>query len=300
VDVTIDFQSLANSVVNALISGLEQLLSPLPFSFEQWLLTQIQGILSAQGGINVLTNVPTELTTSAGVVLDLWRTLLLVQLGVTAAVLCLQGYRVTQGKADIWDVVGRAAVMIALGQGVIFWMGLVLNGINAASDGVSQSALDLRTETMPNDLSMGMMLIVGAVLAALAWLKGVVGVVFIGFLLVTAPFVFSLSVLPLFEGLLKWWTNEMTVWTLRPFFVAIVLRMALGLGTTFGGPLQFMLAIVAFWLAWTMDSRIRSFSVGAWGSAAQLGLLSRGVRLAAGAFGGGAGAAAGAAAPATP
>jgi hypothetical protein len=103
----------------------------------------------------------------------------------------------------------------------------------------------------------------------------------------------------MFEGLLQWWVKEMTVWTLRPFFVAVVLRMALGLGTGFGGDLQFMLAIVAFWLAWTMDSRIRQFSVGAWGSAAQIGLLSRGARFAASAFGGGAGATAEAAAPAT-
>lgn len=295
----IDLTGLGQAIVDALVSGVQALVSPLPMSFDRWLLTSLQHILGLEGANNVLTHVPTELTTASGDVLDLWRTILPMQLGITAIVLAVQGYRVTQGKADIWDVVGRSAVLIALGQGVLFFAAAAFFVINGASDVVSQSPLDLRDENLPNDFSLALILIIACVLAVLAWIKGIVGVVLIKFLLVSAPVIFSLSALPIFEGLLQWWVKEFTVWTLRPFFVALVLRLGLALGSTFGGDLQFLMAVVAFWLAWTMDSKIRSFSVGAWGSMAQIGLLSRAAHLAAGALGGGAGATtAAAAAPA--
>jgi len=287
VNVSFDLSGLAQLIIDALIKGVQAILSPIPGEFERWLLTNIQHILAAEGASNVLTHIPTELTTSSGDVLDLWRTVLPWQLGITAIVICFQGFRVTQGRADVYDVLVQCGVRMALGQSVIFWMALVFAVINAMSDAVTQSPLDLRDQNLPNDLSVGLMLIVATLMAVLAWVKGVVGVVFLKLLLVCAPVIFSLSALPIFEGLMQWWVKEATVWTLRPFFVALVLRLGLALGTTFGGDIQFFMAIVAFWLAWTMDSRIRSFSVGAWGSVAQLGLLNRGTRMLAGAFAGG-------------
>jgi hypothetical protein len=295
-----DLSPFAQAIVGALVAGVQALVSPLPTEFDRWLLTSLQHILALEGASNVLTHVPTELTTSSGDVLDLWRTVLPFQLGLTAIVIVYQGYRVMQGKADVYDVLVQVGVRIALGQSVLFWMALVLTVFNGASDVVSQSPLDLRDENLPNDFSIALMLIVAVAMAALAWLKGVVGVVFMKLLLVCAPAIFSLSALPFLEGLMQWWVKEATVWTLRPFFVALVLRLGLGLGTTFGGDLQFLMAIVAFWLAWTMDSKIRQFSVGAWGSMAQVELLSRAARVAAGALGGGGGATAAAAASATP
>lgn len=285
--VSIDFSALAGLIVNALITGVQSLLSPIPGDFERWLLTNLQHILAAEGATNVLTHIPTELTTSSGDVLDLWRTVLPIQLGITAIVLAYQGYRVTQGRADIYDVLVSSGVRIALGQSVIFWMALVFTVINGMSDVVSQAPLDLRDANLPNDFSVALMLIIAVAMAGLAWIKGVVGVVFLKLLLVCAPVIFPLSAIPIFEGLMQWWVKEATVWTLRPFMVALVLRLGLALGTTFGGDIQFLMAIVAFWLAWTMDTRIRSFSVGAWGSMAQMGLLSRGARMVAGAMSGG-------------
>jgi hypothetical protein len=285
-NVNIDFSALAGLIVNALITGVQKILSPIPGDFERWLLENLQHILAAEGANNVLTHIPTELTTASGDVLDLWRTILPIQLGITAIVIAFQGYRVVQGRADVYDVLVSCGVRMFLGQSVVFWMALIFTAINGMSDVVSRSPLDLRNENLPNDLSVGLMLIVAVAMAALAWIKGVVGVVFLKLLIVCAPVIFSLSALPIFEGLMQWWVKEATVWTLRPFMVALVLRLGLALGTTFGGDIQFLMAIVAFWLAWTMDSRLRQFSVGAWGSVAQLGLLNRGARMMAGAFGG--------------
>ncbi len=285
--VQIDFSGLAQLIIDALIKGVTTLVSPIPGEFERWLLTNLQHILAGEGATNVLTHIPTELTTSSGDVLDLWRTVLPVTLGIMAIVISYRGYRVMQGRDDIYDVLVQCGVRMALGVSIIFWMSLIFNVINGMSDVVTQSSLDLRDENLPNDLSVGLMLIIAVIMAALAWIKGVVGVVFLKLLLVCAPIMFSLSALPIFEGLMQWWVKEATVWTLRPFMVALVLRLGLALGTTFGGDIQFLMAIVAFWLAWTMDTRIRSFSVGAWGSMAQVGLLSRGARMVAGAMGGG-------------
>lgn len=296
--VSIDFSGLAQLIIDALIKGVQAIVSPIPGEFERWLLTNIQHILAAEGASNVLTHIPTELTTSSGDVLDLWRTILPLQLGITAIVICYRGFLVTKGKDDVYDVLVQCGVRMALGQSIIFWMALVFAVINGMSDAVTQSPLDLRNESLPNDLSVGLMLIVATIMAALAWIKGVVGVVFLKLLLVCAPVIFSLSALPIFEGLLQWWVKEATVWTLRPFMVALVLRLGLALGTTFGGDIQFVMAVVAFWLAWTMDSRIRQFSVGAWGSMAQMGLLNRGARMLAGAAAGGSAGAAAVGAPA--
>src|SRR5580765_584189 len=157
VSVNIDFSGLAQLIVDALVKGVQTILSPIPGEFERWLLTNIQRILAAEGANNVLTHIPTELTTSSGDVLDLWRTLLPVQLGITAIVICYRGFLVTKGRDNVYDVLVQCGVRMALGQSVIFWMALVFAVINSMSDTVSQSALDLRDQNLPNDLSVGLM-----------------------------------------------------------------------------------------------------------------------------------------------
>jgi hypothetical protein len=128
--------------------------------------------------------------------------------------------------------------------------------------------------------------IIGAVFAILAWVKGAVGVLFLAVLLVAGPFILIVSSLPIFSGLGQWWAEEFTTWTLRPFMVALVLRLGLGIGASVGGEaIAVLFAIVSFWLAWTMDTRIKKFSVGGWGSLSQLQMLKRGAAAAAPAFG---------------
>lgn len=308
INVNIDFSALAQLIVDAIVSGIQHLVSPLPFSFEEWLIHSIQSILTAQGANNLLTHIPTEWTSQNPDVLRLWRDGLVANLGLAAVVLAIQGYRVMHGQVDLWEAVFRTGFFVIAGQGMALWGDWILHAINAAADGVGASPLDIRRENMPNDLVLGMMLAIALFCSVLAWIKGAVGVVFIDVLIVSAPYLLTLSALPVLNGLGRWWVEEFTTWALRPFMVALVLRLGLGVGLFNSGGAQLLFAIVAFWLAWTMDSRLRRFSVGAWGSISQLALLKRGAAMTAGAFGGGvvagaAGAAAStaaAAAPATP
>lgn len=291
VQVNIDFSALAGLIVTSIIDGLRQLFSPIPVSFEEWMLHSIQGILGAEGGSNLLTHVPLEWTSQNPDVLRLWRDGLAAQLALAALVIVIQGFRVAHGKEDVFTVVFRVGFFVMVGVAMAMWADMVLNMVNSASNAVGQIPLDIRAENLPNDLTLGVMLIFAAFFAALAWIKGAVGVVFIDVLIVVGPYFFILSALPIFEGLGKWWVEEFTTWSLRAFMVALVLRLGLGLAVVNTGGMQLLFAIVAFWLAWTMDSRIRRFSVGAWGSIGQLGMLNRGAAMAASAFtGGGAGA----------
>jgi len=282
---TIDFSGLGQAIVDALVVGLQHLLSPLPFAFDKWLIEQLQGILSAQSTNNLLTHIPPEHTSGSGDVLELFRQGIAVEGSLAALVLVIQGYRVVHGHIDLLDAVFRTGFFVLVGEGMIFWADLIFRLVNVLSDGVGSAPLDIRAETLPNDLVLASELVIALIFAAFTWLKGALGVLFLKVLIVSAPYLLTLSALPLFEGLGKWWVEEFTTWTLRAFMVALVLRLGLGLATSFGGPLEFLFAIVAFWLAYTMDTRMRRFSVGAWGSIGQLSLLSRGARLAAGALG---------------
>jgi hypothetical protein len=297
---TIDFSGLGKVIVDGFVEGIRHLLSPLPTDFDKWMIEQLQDILSAQSTHNLLTHVPPELTSGSGDVLELFRQGVAIELGLAALVLVIQGFRVVSHKVDLFDAIFRVGFFVIVGEGMIIWSDLIFRVINAASDAVGSAPMDIRAETLPNDFVLASELLIALVFAAFAWLKGAVGVLFLKVLIVAAPYLLTLSALPLMDGLGKWWAEEFTTWTLRAFMVALVLRLGLGIAVTFGGPLQFLFAIVAFWLAYTMDTRMRRFSVGAWGSIGQLSLLTRGARLAASALAGGASARAAAAAPATP
>lgn len=283
--IVIDFSGLANVLVNAIVTGMEHLLSPLPIAFEQWLLEGIQSLLGAEGPGNLLTHMPLEDTTASGDVLELWRQGLAVQAALIAVVLTINAYRVINGQADIWEVCIRVGILLVMGESIVFWASLIFTVVNFASNDVSATVLDIREENLPNDVVIGLTLIIAAILALFAWIKGAVGVVFIKVLLVSAPYLFTLSAIPKLDGLASWWLEEFTTWTLRPFMVALVLRLGLGIAINNTGGLQFLFAIVAFWLAYTMDTRIRRFSVGAWGSIAQASMFARGAKTLAGAFG---------------
>ena len=277
--IVIDFVPLANALVDALVTGLKHLFSPLPIDAEKWMLTSIQSLLSAQGAHNLLTHIPTEDTTASGDVLDLWRQGLAAQVALAALVIVINGYRVMRGSVDIWEVLFKTGFLILAGESVIFWSFLIFTAINSLSDAVGATKLDIREETLPNDLTMGMTLIIALVLELFAWIKGAVGVVFIKVLLVSAPYLFTISAIPMLDGLARWWAEEFTTWTLRAFMVALVLRLGLGVAIENTGGLQFLFAIVSFWLAYTMDTRIRRFSVGAWGQLNNANLLMRGAKL---------------------
>ena len=285
-EVQIDFSGLATLIVNALVTGVQTIVTPLPTSFEQWLLTSIQKLLATGGGFNLLTHIPTEWTTGYSAVTDLWRQSLLAELGISTVVIVIQGYRVTHGKVDLWDAVARTGFFIVVGFAMVFWAHLIFSLVNLASDAVGTTEIDVRSKNLPNELVEGAALIVGVLFALLAMVKGAIGVVFLNVLIVSAPFLLPLSALPLFEGLGKWWAEEFTTWTLRPFMVALVLRLGLGITALSLGGLEFLFVIAAFWLAWTMDTRLRKFSMGAWGSVGQLNMFSRGASALAGAFGG--------------
>lgn len=288
IQVNLDLSALAGLIVNAIIDGLRQLFSPLPVSFEEWLLRSLQSILGQQGAANLLTHNPPEWTTQNAEVLQLWRAGLPVQATLFGLVLTIQGFRVSRGQEDAFVAVFRGGFFIIVGLAMAVWADLILHAMNAASDAIGQTPLDIRAESLPNDLVLGAMLIFAVFFAALAWLKGAVGVLFLDVLIVIAPYFFLLSALPIFEGLGKWWIEEFTTWALRPFMVALILRIGLGLAVVNTGGMQLLFAIISFWLAWTIDSRIRRFSVGAWGSINQLGLLNRAANYAAAVGSGGA------------
>jgi hypothetical protein len=283
--IVIDFTPLANLITNALIGGIEHVLSPLPIEFEKWVLEGVQSLLGSEGPGNLLTHIPIEDTTASGDVLQLWRQGLLVQVGLIALVLVINGYRIVHGTADFSEVMIRVGILVFLGQTVIFWSSGIFTIINFLSNDISATVLDIREQTLPNDLVMGLTLLIAGIMALFAWIKGAVGIVFLKVLLVSAPYLFTLSAIPKLEGLMSWWLEEFTTWTLRPFMVALVLRLGLGIAINNTGGMQFLFAIVAFWLAYTMDTRIRRFSVGVWGSMAQVSMLSRGTKAIAGAFG---------------
>lgn len=276
----IDFRGLATVLTDALTSSMLNLLSPIPASAEVWLWHAIQSMLQNGGPHNVLTHIPTEDTVSSGDVMELWRQGLLAQAGILTLVVAINGYRVSHGDADIWEVFFRIVFLTILGQAVLIWGLLVFNFVNAMSDVVTATSMDIRAENMPNDLVLGMTLIVAAIFALFAWLKGAVGVVFIKVLLVSAPYLLPLSAIPKLDGLASWWIEEFTTWTLRAFMVALVLRLGLGIAVTNNGGLQFLFASVAFWLAYQMDTRLRRLSVGVWGSLAQANLFARGAQAA--------------------
>lgn len=295
VSISIDFSALAGLIWQAFLDGTKTVLEPAPGQFEQWLLRSIQQILAAQGGHNLLTHVPVEWTSQNPEVLNLYRQLLPAQLGLMAVVLCIQGFRVTRAQVDLFDAVFGSGFYLILGLTTAIWADKAIVAANALSDFISTSPLDIRAETLPSDLVLGVLLIIATILAAFAWLKGAVGVVFIDVLIVVAPIMLTLSALPIFAGLAKWVAEEFTTWLLRPVMVAIALRLGLGIASVDSGGIQLLFTIVTLWLAYTMDTRIRRFSVGAWGSLANLNLLTRGATLAAGYASGGATAVAGAA-----
>ncbi len=280
VNVSIDFSGLANLIVNALVSGLQTLFSPLPGSFEEWLWTNIQHILSDQQALALITHIPVQWTAQNPDVLLLWKNGLLIEGPLGAIVLIVGGYYVMAGKLDIWYVLIRFGFLVIAGEAMAFWSLLLINFVNAASDAVGTAPMDIRAEVMPNDLVLGMLLIVLGFFAFLAWIKGAVGVIFIDVLIVSAPYLLTLSAIPALNGLAKWWVEEFTVWMLRPFMVALVLRLGLGLGLVNSGGIQLLFAIIAFWLAYSMDTRIRRFSVGAWGSMTTYGAFGKAAGLA--------------------
>lgn len=278
--VQVDLSGLADLFINGLVTALQHLFSPLPGSFEEWLWTNIQHTLSDQQSIALITHIPPQWTAQNADVLLLWRNGFLIEAPLGALVLMIGGYYVMAGKMDIWYFVFRFGFLVIAGEAMVFWSLLIINFINAASDAVGTSPMDIRAEMMPNDLVLGIMLIVLGFFSFLAWIKGAVGVIFIDVLIVSGPYLLTLSAIPVLNGLSKWWVEEFTVWMLRPFLVALVLRLGLGLGLINNGGIQLLLAIIAFWLAYSMDTRIRRFSVGAWGGMATYGAFGKAAALA--------------------
>lgn len=273
--VQIDLSGLADLFINGLVTALQHLFSPIPGNFEEWLWSNIQHVLADQQAFALITHIPTQWTAQNADVLLLWKSGLFIEGPLGGLVLMIGGYYVMSGKMDIWYVVFRFGFLVIAGEAMAFWSLLIINFVNAASDAVGSSPMDIRTEMMPNDLVLGIMLIVLGFFAFLAWIKGAVGVIFIDVLIVSAPYLLTLSAIPLLNGLSKWWVEEFTTWMLRPFLVALVLRLGLGLGLINNGGLQLLFAIIAFWLAYSMDTRIRRFSVGAWGNMATYGAIGR-------------------------
>jgi hypothetical protein len=288
----IDLTPLAGLIIAALVDGMHQLFSPLPHDFEQWLLSGIQSLLASHDSLNVLTHVPVEWTTRNPEVRSLYQQGLAAELGLITLVNVIQGYRVMHGSIDVYEAVFRSSFFALIGMSLSFWLDNVLLVVNWLADAVMSAPLTIRTESLPDALLLGLVLIVAAVLALFAWIKGALGTIFVAVLIVAAPYLLVLSTLPMFEGLGKWWVEEMTTWLLRGFMVALVLRLGLAMAAENMGGFQYLFAAVTFWLAYTMDTRLRRFSVGAWGNVAQLGVFARAGRAISGVAGGGAPAAA--------
>lgn len=265
----------------------------------RWLIESLQSLIAVQGAGNVLTHTPPEWTSQMPEVLDLWRRAVGYELGLAGVVLAVQAYRVMSGKADLWEVIFRTFFMVIIGVAMAFWADQLIHLMNNITDQIGTSPLDIRTESMPNNLVVALELVIALFFAALAWFKGAVGTLFIAVLITAAPYLITVSAIPILEGLGRWWVEEFTTWMLRPFLVALVLRLGLAIAGS-ASPLQFLFAIVAFWMAWKMDTYCRRMSVASWGSISQLHLLQRGANMASDAFGsiGGAGGGAQAAAPA--
>jgi hypothetical protein len=286
--VSIDFSGLAQLIVNALVTGVQTILSPLPVEFEQWLWESINKVMSSEGNTNVLFNIPRQLTTDNGAVLDLWRRSLVPQVAVGGLVLAIGGIRVMAKKDDLWHVILRYGFLAGLGITCVRWSGFIFDAINAAVKLIGDTPLDMRAETMPNDIVLGAVLIIALFFALLAWIKGAIGTVFIMALLASAGFLIPVSALPMLDRLGIWWATEFTKWSLRPFMVALVTHLGLSLATTFGGPEQVLFAVASFWLAFKMDTYMQAFSVGVWGQASNLNLFTRGAQMISGVATGGA------------
>lgn len=295
ININIDPGAIAQAVVDGLVNAGVALFRPTPSNFVQWVWNGIVQLLTASGGASLVTHIPTEWTSNYGQVQDLYFAMLGTQAALCAVVLAVQGHRVMNGKVDLYDAIVRTGFFIIVGNSMLFWSVLIFNVANALADFFMRVPFNIQQQTLSPDLVLALVLILAAIFALLTWVKGAVGVIFLAVLIVTGPFLLTLSALSIFEGLGKWWAEEFTTWTLRPVLVALVLRLGLGIGTE-GGVLQLLFTVVALWLAWTMDSRIRRFSVGAWGSISQMGLLAKGGRAMASAFSGNPAAAAAAAA----
>jgi len=281
--ISIDFSMLAGLIVSAFLDGTRELVSPLPAEFSDWLLKSIKEVQDALNQYNFLTQIPTRWTTEHADVMTLWKASLAAQAGLAALVLTIQGFRVVKGKADLFDTVFRTGFFVIAGLASVFWLHLIIGIVNALSAYIGFTPFTPGTNP---SLIMGVLIIIAAIFGVLAWVKGAVGVVFIAMLIVVGPFMLTLSALPIFEGLGKWWVEELTTWMLRPFFVAVALRLGLGIGTLAPGPVEIVFAIVSFWLAWKMDTMLRRFSVGAWGSVGQMGLMAKGANYLRSGFGG--------------
>jgi len=276
IEVNIDWAGIGQAVVNALVEAVKTLMSPLPVQFETWLLQTLQWLLTAQGAHNVLTHIPTEWTVDFGVVRTLQQQGLVAMVALATIVGLIQAYRVMHETLDVYEAIGRTAFWMILAGTSLLWLKLIIVAVNALADSVLNTPIDIRNQSLPSEHGQAILLIIATLFAGLAWIKGAVGTLFVGLLIVIAPYVFIVSVLPMFEGLGKWWAEEMTTWCLRAFFVAVILRISLGLMGD-AGALQYLFALVGFWLAWTIDSKIRRFSVGAWGSVGNLNLIGRGI-----------------------
>lgn len=282
--IQIDLSGLGQTIVDALVSGVQALFSPLPNQFQNWVLGQILLLLSSPGEFNVLTHVPIQWTTDYTEVQRLFRDSWPVMAGLIGVVGVIQGYRVSKGSLDVYDALFRVFFMAVLGASSLVWMKLVLNTVNAMADWVGTTPLGISDSTLPGgEVVFNVLLILAAIMAVLAWVKGVVGTLFVAVLLVLGPYLLVISTLPIFEGLGKWWAEELTTWCLRGVFVALILRLGLGMASH-AGPMQWLFAAVAFWLAWTVDTKIRRLSVGAWGSIGNLQLMRRGAGMIRGAM----------------
>jgi hypothetical protein len=279
ISINIDWSAIGNAVVSALFTGVQRLVSPLPDEFMAWLIGRLRDLFASDGMYNLLTHIPVEWTSQNSNVLGMWRNAWAIEAGLIAIVLTIQGYRVSSRKVDFWTTIYRTGFLVICGGMMPIWADRIFGIMNTASATVSTAPLDIRTESMPNDFSVALLLAFALFFGVLAWLKGVIGVIFLDVLLVIAPYFLTLSALPIFEGLGTWWAEEFTIWTLRPFMVALALNLGLSLGSTQSGGIQILFAIVSFWLAWSMDTRLRRFSVGAWGSVAQLNLFGRGAAM---------------------
>lgn len=300
IQVNLDLGALAQAVVDALLAGLQALVAPLPTTFMQWVLSQLQSLLSGPGGVNVLTHVPVEYTVGYDVVETIYRQSVFVMAGLIGVVGLIQGFRVTKGSIDVYEAIGRTSILSLVGASTLLWMRPIINLTNAVADSLGGTPHELAGQSLPSQMVFGIILILATVFALLAWLKGAVGCLFVALLLCIAAPVFIVSALPLFEGLAKWWLEEMTTWLLRAVFVAVLLRLGLGIASHMNGGMEFLFALVAFWLAWTIDTKIRRLSVGAWGSVGQAQLMNRAIGAVRGAMTGNPVAAGAAAAGATP
>lgn len=291
ISISIDWGAIGTAVVNALLDGVQKLMSPIPQQLMEWLISSLQGLI---GGMNILTTIPPELTTQSGVVRGLWNQFLAVEAAFIGLAVLVQGFRVIIQKTDGLDAIARVGLKGALGFATVFFCEKIFAVVNSLSAWVGGGVpLDMHQGTPPLFVN-AILMAIALVLALLAWLKALAGIIFLDVLIILIPPILVLSEIPYLAGLLAWWLEEFITWTLRPVLVALAFRLGFGLGFEQLGVIQPLLAIVAFWLAWSMDTRMKRFSVGAIGSLGQASMaahggasLASGARAAAGAVTGG-------------